>query len=344
MRGSPTASPTLRALRLPLGRRMPRGSRHAGGFAATLLVALAIAAAVGPWPHAVAACAAGGLVALAALANRALGRRRQPPHGWLVLDEDGLHRVDRALRTTLLEWSEPFGLTVLASADRATLLLALTSPRATRYLPATVRNAEDASAAPKVLERATTAAASDLRADDDAALSAADAEKLLSEIERRSPASSERVYLSDATGQAVVLDRAELRVGARRIDLTAPLEWRASLFQERGAHAASVCQATWVRQGDVEFVLVAPLPADGAWMGDADVAVRAAGAGAVVKRGVARDLRLIQASPSAAPPRDARHAIDRVFMLPLRRALDLAPRSSRTAGSPSRSMPEGRAS
>ncbi len=90
-------------------------------------------------------------------------------------------------------------------------------------------------------------------------------------------------------------------------------------------------------------MLVAPLPADGAWMVDADVAVRAAGAGAVVKRGVARDLRLIQASAGEAPPRDARHAIDRVFMLPLRRALDRAPRSSRTA-SPSRSMPEGRAS
>jgi hypothetical protein len=90
-------------------------------------------------------------------------------------------------------------------------------------------------------------------------------------------------------------------------------------------------------------VLVAPLPADGAWMGDADVVVRAAGAGAAVKRGVARDLRLIQASASEAPPRDARHAIDRVFMLPLRRALDRAPRSSRSAGPPSRPMPEGRA-
>jgi hypothetical protein len=340
MRGSPTAPGTLR---LPLGRRLPRGSRHAAGFVGTTLVLLAIAAAVGPWPHVVRACAAGMLVAAAAIATRILGRRRQPPHGWLVLDSVGLHRVDRAAQTTLLAWDEPFGLTVLASADRATLLLALTSPRATRYLPATVRNAEDASAASTVLERATTAAASDLRSDDESALSATDAERLLTGIERRCPAALERVYLSDAAGQAVVLDRTELRVGPRRIDLTAPLEWRASLFQERGAHAASVCQATWVRQGDVEIVLVAPLPADGAWMGDADVAVRAAGGGAVAKRGVARDLRLIQASAGEAPPRDARHAIDRVFMLPLRRALDRAPRSSRIAGSPSRTMPEGRA-
>jgi hypothetical protein len=244
---------------------------------------------------------------------------------------------------TVIEWSEPFGLTVLASADRATLLLALTSPQATRYLPATVRNADDASAAPTVLDAATTAAASDLRADDEAALSAADAERLVVEIGRRCPASIERVFLSDAAGQAVILDRAELRVGARRIDLTAPLEWRASLFQERGALAASVCQATWIRQGDVEVVFVAPLPADGAWMVDADMAVRAAGGGAAVKRSIARDLRLIQASAGEAPPRDARHAIDRVFMLPLRRALDLAPRASRSAAPPTRSMPEGRA-
>jgi hypothetical protein len=340
MRGSPTAPATLR---LPLGRCLPRGSRLAAGFAGTTLVLLAIATAVGPWPSAVRAVAAGLLVASAALTSRLLGRRRQPPYGWLVLDDTGLCRIDRASEARLVEWDEPFGLTVLASADRATLLLALTSPRATRFLPATVRDAEDASSAPTVLERATTAAASDLRADDDSALSAADAERLLAEVERRCPASIERVYLSDATGQAVVLDGTELRVGARRIDLTAPLEWRASLFQERGAHAASVCQATWVRQGDIEIVLVAPLPADGAWMGDADVAVRAAGGGAVAKRGVARDLRLIQASAGDAPPRDARHAIDRVFMLPLRRALDRAPRSSRTAGPPSRPMPEGRA-
>ena len=141
-----------------------------------------------------------GLVALAAAVHQLLGRRRQPPHGWLVLDA-GLHRVDRAAQTTLLEWDEPFGVTVLASADRATLLLALTSPRATRYVPATVRNADDASAAPTVLERATTAAASDLRADDEPRSQRADAERLLAEIERRCPAAPDRVYLSDAAAR-----------------------------------------------------------------------------------------------------------------------------------------------
>jgi hypothetical protein len=282
-------------------------------------------------------------VALAAAASRVLGRKQQPPPAWLVVDDAGVRKVDPSRTTTLLDWTEAFGLTVLASADRATMLLALTSPRATRYLPATVRNAEDAAAAPNVLERAVTAATSDLREGDATALSARDAERLYAEIERRVPAAVDRVYLSDAAGQAVVLDRGELRVGPRRIDLTAPLEWRASLFQERGAQMASVCQATWVNQGDVEIVLVAPLPADGAWMGDASVAVRAASDEEAVKRAIARDLRLIQAHAGEAPPRDARHAIDRVFMLPLRRALDRAPRAMRVVAPPTRPMPEGRA-
>jgi hypothetical protein len=316
---------------------------HLSGALASALVIGAVVVALGPWPRALRASAAGALVLLAAAASHRLGRRRPPTHGWLSLDDDGVHRLDPAAvagaKTTLVAWGESFGFTVLASSDRAILLLALTSARATRYLAARVLDAEDAAAAPNVLERATTASTSDLRAGDDSALSAADAERLLKEVARRSPASLDRMVLSDAAGQPVTLDRGELRVGARRIDLTTPLEWRASLYQERGAHAASVCQATWIHQGDTEVVLVAPLPADGAWMGDADMALRAAGVGAAVKRSVARDLRLIQASAGEPPPRDVRHAIDRVFMLPLRRALDLAPRASRAAAPPSRPMP-----
>jgi hypothetical protein len=131
------------------------------------------------------------------------------------------------------------------------------------------------------------------------------------------------VFLSDASGEPVVLDRTELRVGTRRIDLSAPLEWRAFIFQELGAHAASVCQATWVRQGDGEVVLVAPM-ADGDASRDAP------------------DARLLQNSSGDPPPRELRRAIDRLFMAPLRRALDRAPRISRVPSSSHR-MPEGRA-
>jgi hypothetical protein len=338
MRGSRSGHETW----LPVG-RSPRGSRHVSAAAATVLVLCAIAAALGSSARWVRALEGVGFVALAGAVSHTFGRRRQPPHGWLLVDDAGLHRVERATRVTVVEWAEPFGVTVLASADRATILIAVTSPRATRYIPATVRDAEDASAAVTILGRATTAAASDLREGDDAALSAADAERLIAAIGRRAPASLDRVYLSDASGHAVVLDRTELRVGTRRIDLSAPLEWRASLFQERGVLTASICQATWVRQGDVEIILVSPLAADGTWMGDANVAVRAAGQGPAAKRAVAHDLRLTQAVAGEPPPRDARHAIDRVFMLPLRRALDRAPRASRVAAPPPRPRPEGRA-
>jgi hypothetical protein len=90
-------------------------------------------------------------------------------------------------------------------------------------------------------------------------------------------------------------------------------------------------------------VLVSPLAADGGWVVDANVAVRAAGRGAAAKLSVAHDLRLTQAVAGEPPPRDSRHAIDRVFMLPLRRALDRAPRAARVLAPPARPMPEGRA-
>jgi hypothetical protein len=65
-------------------------------------------------------------------------------------------------------------------------------------------------------------------------------------------------------------------------------------------------------------------------------AVRAAGEEAIVRRSLARDVRLMQASAGDPPPRELRCAIDRPFMLPLRHALDRAPRASRTALPPPR--------
>lgn len=233
---------------------------------------------------------------------------------------------------TLVQWSEPFGVTVLSSADWARLLLAVTTPRATRYLSARVRDAEDAAAAPVLLDCATTAAGSDLRDGDELALRAADAERLVNTLARLAPDAVDRIYTSDVAGEPIVLQAGELRVGGRRIDLSLPFEWRATIFRERGPHTATVCQATWVRQGETELVLVAPMPADGGWTHDAAAAIRAAGEGALVRRAITRDLRLIRAGAGDAPSRELRHAIDRVFVLPVRRALDRAPRAARVAG------------
>ena len=291
--------------KLPLGPRVASPLAKAAGPLAGVLVAAAIAVAVMlPWGAWARAGAALGLVTLAGVAHHVLSRRRRPPAGWLTIDDEGVKRPgDRAL----LEWREPLGVTVLGNTVRTRFVLALTTPRATRFLAVRVLDAGDAAEAPSLFERAVTVAEGDLRADDTAVLCAADAERLLSTLARRSPGALDRLYLSDAAGEPVVLDRGELRFGARRIDLTAPLEWRAFVFQELGAHAASVCQAMWMRQGEGELVLVAPL-ADGA--------------------------PPVQSTMGEPPPRDLRRAVDRLFMAPLRRAIERAPRVSRSPASP----------
>jgi hypothetical protein len=318
-------------MRLPLGPRAARGSPYLAGGLAAALTLYAIFFALGdgaPWLRAMGVIS---FVGLAAMVSRMFGRRQQPPRGWLVVDADGVHRIDRGRTLTLVAWGEPFGVTVLSSADRARLLLALTTPKATRYLSARVRDAEDAAAAPALIDRATTAAASDLRDGDELSLHAADAERLVRALERLAPDAVDSIYMSDVAGEPIVLQAGELRVGGRRIDFSLPFEWRTSIFQARGPHTATVCQATWVRQAEVEVVLVAPMAADGGWTHDADAAIRAAGEGALVRRAITRDLRLLRAGAGDAPSRETRHAIDRVFVLPVRRALDRAPRAARVA-------------
>jgi hypothetical protein len=282
---------------------------------------MAVVVALTPYSEWARAVAAVGLVALAGILHHTLARRRRPPLGWLMVDHQGVRRAGEPL---LVQWAEPFGVTVLTTVDRSRLALALTTARATRFLAVRVLDAGDAAEAPSLFARAVSAPAADLRADEDAALCAADAEKLLSALARRSPDALDRLYLQDAMGEPVVLDRGELRVAGRRIDLSAPLEWRGFVFQELGAHAASLCQATWVRQGEGEVVLVAPLGEDAASLASGP------------------DARLVSGVNGEPPPRELRRAIDRLFMLPLRRALDRAPRVSRAPSSPVH-MPEGRA-
>jgi hypothetical protein len=254
-----------------------------------------------------------------------LRRRLRQPRAWLVADSVGLFRLEGGRETALVHWSEVFGATVLAHAHREVFALALTSASYTRFVPVRAAAAHERASAPTLLERAATVAQSDLHPDDEASLSATDAEQLLSVITQRAPGALDRVVLADAAGEPVVLDRIELRLGNRRIDLSSPLEWRAFAFQELGTQAAWLLQATWVRQGDAEVFLVAPMPADASSM-----------------RG-APDAKLLPSGRGEPPPRELRRAVDHIFMLPLRRALDRAPRVSRVPPSPSRAQPEGRA-
>jgi hypothetical protein len=328
----------LASLRLPLGSNDSVSLSRGAAMVGALLIGGAIEVALAPWAAAIRAAIAMALVVLAASLEGVPLRGGRPVHRWLVVDDRGVRRLDLGREAWVVDWSQPFGATVLASADRARLLIAFTTPHAVRHVAAFVNDAQDAAAAPTLIARATTAADSDLQMGDDAVLTASDAERLLTEIVRRVPLALDRAYLSDASGEPVVLEPAELRVGRQRIDLYAPLEWRAMIFHECGVCATSVFQATWVRQAGAEVVLVAPVPADGTWLRDAHVAVRAAGEGRTVQKAIARDIRLMQAVVGESPPRDLRRAIDRLFMLPLRRALDGAPRLVRAPSPPPRTL------
>jgi hypothetical protein len=332
------------ALKLPLGARPVEGSGRRAAVVAAVLVACAVAVAFAPVVWWARAAVAAVLVVGAAALHHRLSRTLGPARGWIVLDGDGIRRLDAAGETALVRWRDPFGATVLATADRSRFCVVFTSAGATRYVSVKLETPEYVDATPTLAERATTAAESDVRIDDDASLAGEEAERLLAVVATRSPAALDRIHISDASGEPIVLDCGELRVGARHIDLSAPLEWRSFFFQEAGAHAVNVCQATYVRQGETEVVLVAPLPGDGVWQRDINAAeARASMPGLGVHPSLARDVRLMQASAGDPPPRELRRAIDHVFMLPLRRALDRAPRISRVPSSPSRTAPEGRA-
>jgi hypothetical protein len=112
------------------------------------------------------------------------------------------------------------------------------------------------------------------------------------------------LYLSDARGTPISVERERLVIGERSIDLGAPVDWRVFTFQEGDRY-----QATSIRQGSHEVVLVCRAGADVAsWSsGGAD-----------------------------APPRESRVAIDGLFMTPIRAMLEQAPRISRPGPPPER--------
>jgi hypothetical protein len=307
------------------------------------LVALAIPA-IPLWVRAVfvAAIVLGTLLGL-------LLRPRPPkrPKRWVTVDARRITRADEHGETVLAAFDAPFGLTVLSDHGRTRALLAFTTPKETRYLPVRIDGPEDVSRIREVLARASTVSDGDVgfAAADADALSASATLRLVQLVAERAPAALERVFLTDPRGNAIILDGAELRLGDRIVDLTSPLEWRGFMFHESMGHLTMIYQATWLRQATTELVLVASMPSEvTAWMvGKAMRPVGALTRDSLVQRALVRDLRLMQSVPDLPPPREQRVAIERLFMLPLRQALDRAPRAARTSTPPSRAMPEGRA-
>jgi len=271
----------------------------------------------------------------------------------LTLDKSGVQFDDLGQPPTssspheaLVDFSQPFGMTLLGNRARDRIVLAVTTPQRSVYFGARL-DSDERRVHAKLISKASTVS------DDDAVLDATgpdgaplevrirDLQDLASNLLRADRQAYDRCFLSDTHGVPVVLDGPLLRIGKIGFDLRAPLEWRATLFQEPFAAlmplsdldftlspsaGVMVYQATWVRQGGSEAVLVSLLASlssislpDGAALGDVPEVTSA----------ILRDLRLLQATPEEPPPFELRVGIERMYMLRLRAALDRAPRASR---------------
>jgi hypothetical protein len=273
-----------------------------------------------------------GVAGLVAVAWAALARRPavQPSGTYLEADAAGLTRVNEDVTKALVEWDAPFGVALLASYGRPTALLAFTTPTQTRYVPARIDERTELD--DELLARIAVLADLDLvdGVAHDAALTAAASAALLRHVEARDRNALGRVFLSDGKGMPIALDRATLAVGERSFDLTSQLEWRPLMFHESTGQAAALYQATWIRQGSAEVVLVAPMPAS---IVPREPAAHREASGRL-GRALTRDLRLLQAPAESPPLRDLRVAIDRPFMMAIRRVLDDAPLAARVIPDP----------
>ena len=268
-------------------------------------------------------------IVLAGVSLRHQRRVRGRAAALLEVDTMELRRVDPrgpASPRTLMRWDEATGITVLSNCVRSRVLLAFTSRPETRYVPVRMSGAGER-AFSWLGTRAVSVADADLSGDaDDAQLSAVDAVALLELCEARSPGILGRVYLTSAQGDPVELEPSALTIGRHVFDLAAPLDWRATTFHESLGPLTTVYQATDISQGAARVVLVAQRPGELSMGGDLAEATRRDPA---LREAVMADLKLIQAVPDKPPPVEHRIAIDRLFVVPLRRALDRAPKARR---------------
>lgn len=268
-----------------------------------------------------------GAVGLGLLAAAVLRPRPNPRTSdtAVVADPLGLSRTSREGSKRLVDWGTPFGVTLLASYGRPQGLLAFTTPTQTRYIPARIDGRSDAD--DDLFARIAVLADLDLvdGVSHDAALTAEDTAAIVRHAESHDRSALGRVFLSDGRGAPIALDRATLSIGERSFDLTSHLEWRPLMFHESTGQAAALYQATWIRQSGTEVVLVAPMPAS-IVPREPNAHREATGR---LGRALTRDLRLLQAPSEQPPARDVRVAIDRPFMMAVRRVLDEAPLATR---------------
>jgi hypothetical protein len=294
-------------------------------------VSAAMKLALGPLLAVSITCAVVGILVAYAFDRRAREKIRalaaRAPR--ITLGPTAITLVDDATETPVLGIDRPFGATLLATPSRDAIVLALTHRDGVAFLAG---RAPSGAHRTELLARAITIPESDLPFERSVP-TFEQGDRLLdvvAELEARNPGALDRVFLSDAGMADVVLDGRKLRAGQLDFDLRAPLRWRAYGFQEGSTFAANSYQATMIRQGDREVVLVALAPT-GELATAAVILPTGTGprigplAFEEVQRALARDLRLARGLADMPPPRAQRVAVDRLFMPRLRAALDLAP-------------------
>jgi hypothetical protein len=211
--------------------------------------------------------------------------------GALELDAKGLVRCDpHGVRERLIDFAKPFGVTLMASRHSNVAWLGFTTPERTGLL----RTHRDAFEGEKfhVLEEDLDHSV--------AFVSASEARKLLQELGKTQHAAFQKMYLTGSLGESIELDGPLFRVDKARFDLVLPYEVRHFAFVERVGRVDGLYEATWIKQGPSEVVLVSSMGPD------AETPV---------------------ASP---PPQRLRHAVDRVFFPPLLSALATAKARAKT--------------
>jgi hypothetical protein len=259
----------------------------------------------------------GGLLCALALAVRpVLDRLRDGrfspdtayPRASIAVDALGVWRVGaNGEAAPIARWDEAFGVITLVNPYRTKAVLAFTCAERTRLIAVRIESGPQGA----WLDDAVTVTDADL---DDAllglrhgSLSGKSADALVAAVARRNQTALGRLELVDASGGKITLEGSRLEARGKVVDLGEPVEWRSFTFHDGGAGVV-VYQATWVRQGTIELVLVCPLPPDASSLG-------------------------LGRSSNHPPEREQSVAVDRLFMAPLRRALEGAPRISR-AGAP----------
>lgn len=285
-----------------------------------------------------------GVIVVVALARRArrAAQRLAALAPRIALDSSSLTLVEGEAQRGMLRIDRPFGLTLLATPARDVLVLALTHRDGVAFVAG---RAPSGSHRTELLARAITTPANDLPLEGGVPTFAC-GDRLLDlavELEARAPGAFERLYLSDAGMADVVLDGRRLRAGHLDFDLRTPTRWRAYSFQEGSTFAANSYQATQLRQGDREVVLVALSPsgelATSSLVSPPPGTTRVGPLGfEAVQRALARDLRLAHCLADMPPPRAQRVAVDRLFMPRIRLALDLAPNVEDRIITPSRGV------